>query len=169
MFSWEDNRNSSQTTYRLFGKLTQKFGSDESNSDESSSTIKNAFFTIQADYTNNRYTYADENHGDNLFHYGYVGKIQNLQSSYFQDGIAVDSATGQIYTGQILSGWADTLFTFEPGSINPSLVNYTSAYYDVFSQYGINSYQSGTMSNFGIDASNDGIIRTAADLQGQGF
>ena len=64
MFSWEDNRNSSQTTYRLFGKLTQKFGSDESNSDESASTIKNAFFTIQADYTNNRYTYDDANHGD---------------------------------------------------------------------------------------------------------
>tara|TARA_B100002052_G_scaffold296421_1_gene324833 strand:- start:38558 stop:42259 length:3702 start_codon:yes stop_codon:yes gene_type:complete len=169
MFSWEDNRNSSQTTYRLFGKLTQKFGSDESNSDESASTIKNAFFTIQADYTNNRYTYADENHGDNLFHYGYVGKFQTYKAPIFQDGIAVDSATGQIFTGQILSGWADTLFTFEPGTINPSLVNYTSAYYDMFSQYGINSYQSGTMANFGIDASNDGIIRTAADLQGQGL
>ena len=47
MFSWEENRNSSQTTYRLFGKLTQKFGTDESNSEESASTIKNAFFTIQ--------------------------------------------------------------------------------------------------------------------------
>ena len=52
---------------------------------------------------------------------------------------------------------------------NPSLVNYTNAYYDVFEEYGINSFQSSTMSNFGIDASNDGIIRTAADLQGQGL
>lgn len=169
MFSWEDNRNSSQTTYRLFGKLTQKFGSDETNSDESASTIKNAFFTIQADYTNNRYTFADANHGDNLFHYGYVGKFKTLKAPIFQDGIAVDSATGQIFTGQVLSSWADTLFEFTPGTINPSLVNYTSAYYDVFSQYGINSFQSGTMANFGVDASNDGIIRTAADLQGQGL
>ncbi len=169
MFSWEDNRNSSQTTYRLFGKLTQKFGSDETNSDESASTIKNAFFTIQADYTNNRYTFADANHGDNLFHYGYVGKFKTSKAPIFQDGIAVDSATGQIFTGQVLSSWADTLFEFTPGTINPSLVNYTSAYYDVFSQYGINSFQSGTMANFGVDASNDGIIRTAADLQGQGL
>ena len=60
MYSSDDNRNSSQTTYRLFGKLTQKFGSEESNSEESASVIKNAFFTIQGDYTNNKYTYGDE-------------------------------------------------------------------------------------------------------------
>jgi len=39
----------------------------------------------------------------------------------------------------------------------------------MFSEYGGNSYQSSTMSQFGVDASNDGVIRTAADLQGQGL
>ena len=56
MFSWEDNRESSEYTYRFFGKLTQKFGSAESNEENSSTTIKNAFITLQADYTNNKNT-----------------------------------------------------------------------------------------------------------------
>ena len=62
MFSSANNRESSQTTYRLFGKLTQKFGSEESNEENSSAAIKNAFFTIQGDYTNNRYTFVDADH-----------------------------------------------------------------------------------------------------------
>jgi len=169
MYSSDDNRNSSQTTYRLFGKLTQKFGSEQSNSEESASVIKNAFFTIQGDYTNNKYTYDDEKHGENIFNYGYVGKFNTYKAPIYQNGTAIDSASGILYSGQTLGGWADTLYTFEASDINPGLVNYTSAYYDMFSEYGGNSYQSSTMSQFGVDASNDGVIRTAADLQGQGL
>ena len=169
MFNFDNNRRSTQTTYRLFGKLTQKFGSEESNSEESSSTIKNAFFTIQADYTNNKYTFGDPNHGDNLFHYGYVGKFDTYKAEIYDFGTAVDSVSGRIYTGQMLTGWADTLYDFIAGDINPALVNYTDAYFDMFEQYGMNSYQSSIMADFGIDASNDGVIRTAADLQGQGL
>ena len=169
MFSWDDNRISSQTTYRLFGKLTQKFGSDESNSEESASTIKNAFFTIQGDYTNNRYTYGDSRNGENIFDYGYVGKFNTYKAPIYDDGIAVDSLTGTIYNGQVLTGWADTLYTFNPANTNPSLVNYTSAYYQMFQENGLNSYMAPTMASFGVDASNDGVIRTAADLQGIGI
>jgi outer membrane receptor protein involved in Fe transport len=170
MFNSDNNRKSSQTTYRLFGKLTQKFGSEDSNSDESASTIKNAFFTIQGDYTNNQYTSGDPDHQDKLFNYGYVGKFNTYKAPIYQSGSAIDTSTGTIYNGAIFNGWADTLFTFNQGDVNPSLVNYTSAYYDMFSEYGVNSFQGATMSNFfGVDASNDGVIRTAADLQGQGL
>jgi outer membrane receptor protein involved in Fe transport len=169
MFNSDNNRRSTQTTYRLFGKLTQKFGSEESNTDEGASTIKNAFVTIQGDYTNNKYTYGDPNHQDNVFNYGYVGKFNTSKAPIYQRETAIDSLTGAIYSGQVLSGWADTLYEFEAGNINPGLVNYTSAYYEVFEQYGMNSYQSPVMGNFGVDASNDGVIRTAADLQGQGL
>ena len=170
MFSSDNNRKSSQVTYRLFGKLTQKFGSEETNSEESASTIKNAFFTIQGDYTSNSYTFGDANHADNIFNYGYVGRFNTYKAPIYQQGEAIDSLTNTIYTGQTLNGWADTLFTFEASNINPSLVNYTSAYYDMFSEYGQNSFQAATMGNFfGVNASNDGVIRTAADLKGQGL
>lgn len=169
MFNSDNNRLSTQTTYRLFTKLTQKFGSEDANSEESSSTIKNAFFTIQGDYTNNKYTYGDPTHKDNLFNYGYVGRFNTYKAPIYENGTVVDSLTGTIYSGQILSGWADTLFTFEAGDVNPGLVNYTDAYFELFEENGMNSYMAPTMSAFGVDASNDGIIRTAADLQGQGL
>ena len=164
MFSWEDNRESSQHTYRLFGKLTQKFGSEESNDENSSSAIKNAFFTIQGDYTNNKYTYVDANHQFDLFNYGYVGKFDTYKAPIYQNDTAIDPNTGIIYEGNILAGWADTSYRFTPGGINPGLENYTTAYYQMFEDYGMTSY----MSSF-VGAANDGVIRTAADLQGQGL
>jgi len=161
MFSWDNNRQSSQHTYRLFGKLTQKFGSEESNEESSSVTIKNAFFTIQADYTNNKYTYVDAEHKDNLFNYGYVGKFKTSKAPIYGFGSAVDSTNGVIYTGRIMNGWTDTLFEYTPGGINTSLENYTNAYVDLFSDYLMSSYVGG----YGAD----GVLRTAADLQGQGL
>ena len=169
MMSWDGNVNTSQTTYRVFGKLTQKFGSEESNSEESASVIKNAFFTIQGDYTNNKYTYGDANHGTDIFNYGYVGKFNTYKAPIYQNGTAIDSASGIVYSGQTLTGWADTLYTFEASDINPGLVNYTQSYFDMFKENGMNSYMSSIMSLWGVDASNDGWIRTAADLQGQGL
>ena len=121
---------------------------EESNSEESASTIKNAFFTIQGDYTNNRYTYGDARNGDNIFDYGYVGKFNTYKAPIYDNGIAVDSLTGTIYNGQVLTGWADTLYTFLPGNINQSLVNYTSAYYDMFEENGLKLKKKTQIFNF---------------------
>jgi len=163
MFSWDNNRQSTQHTYRVFGKLVQKFGSAEDNEDESSATIKNAFFTIQGNYTNNKYTYVDAVHQDNLFNYGYVGQFVTSKAPVYDFGSAVvDSSSGILYTGRVLNGWTDTLFEYTPGGVNKSLENYTNAYIDLFSQYSMSS-------NFVNGYGADGQLRTAADLQGQGL
>jgi len=162
MFSSANNRQSTQHTYRVFGKLVQKFGSDEENEDESSATIKNAFFTIQGNYTNNKYTYVDADHQHDLFNYGYVGQFVTSKAPVYNFGSSViDSSSGILYTGRMLSGWTDTLFEYTPGGVNTSLENYTNAYFDMFSQYSMSSYIGG----YGAD----GQVRTAADLQGQGL
>ncbi len=164
MFSWEDNREHTENTYRIFGKLTQKFGSEESNEESSSATIKNAFFTIQGDYTSNKETWMDANHKEDLFKYGYVGKFETFKTPMYTQGVATDSTSGIVYTGNMLSGWGDTLYTFTPGGVNPGLENYTSAYYDMFADYGMSSFMLGI-----AGSPNDGVIRTAADLKGQGL
>jgi len=167
MFSWDDNRKSTEHTYRLFGKLTQKFGSAEDNTEESSATIKNAFFTIQADYTNYKRSFNDANHMDNLFNYGYVGKFETYKAKTYENGFAVDSSTGTIYTGSIMNGWKDTLYKYTAGSeldlgfSNTALENYTDAYVSLFSDYNMSSYISG----YGAD----GELRSAIDLQGKGL
>jgi len=162
MFSWDNNRQSTQHTYRVFGKLVQKFGSAEDNEDESSANIKNAFFTIQGDYTNNKYTYVDAVHQNDLFNYGYVGQFVTSKAPVYDFGSVIDSSNGRIYSGRVLNGWTDTLFEYTPGGVNTSLENYTNAYIDLFSEY---SMSSNYVSGYGAD----GQLRTAADLQGQGL
>ena len=161
MFSSANNRQSTQHTYRVFGKLVQKFGSAEDNEDESSATIKNAFFTIQGNYTNNKYTYVDADHQDDLFNYGYVGQFVTSKAPVYNFGSAIDSSSGILYTGRIMNGWTDTLFEYTPGGVNTSLENYTNAYIDMFSEYSLSSYIGG----YGAD----GQLRTAIDLQGKGL
>ncbi|MDB9895903.1 TonB-dependent receptor, partial [Flavobacteriales bacterium] len=161
VFSSADNRESSQQTYRVFGKLTQKFGSEETNEESSAALIKNAFFTIQADYTNNNYNFVDADHQYDLFNYGYVGQFNTYKTPFYNNGTAIDSSTGIIYSGRVLSGWGDTLYTFNENQFtNQALANYTNAYYNMFSDYGLTSF---------VGSENDGIIRTAADLKGQGL
>ena len=161
-FNWNNNRQSNQSTYRVFAKLTQKFGNDDSNDEESSSVIKNAFFTMQADYTRDKRTWLDPNHQFDLFNYGYVGRFETFrEKTYTTQEMAVDSSTGTIYTGFIQNGYKDTLLRYTPGGINQSLENYTNAYYSLFGQELYSSYVNG----YGAD----GVIRTAGDLQGKGL
>lgn len=164
-FNWDNNRQTNQLTYRVFGKLTQKFGNDQSNSEESSSLIKNAFFTIQGDYTKDNRTWVDPNHQFELFNYGYVGRFETERARTYGIGTAIDSISdteGIIYTGYMQTGYKDTLLTYTPGGINPALENYTNAYYDLYAQ---ELYQSQFVNGYGAD----GVIRTAADLQGKGL
>ncbi|MDC0249484.1 carboxypeptidase regulatory-like domain-containing protein [Flavobacteriales bacterium] len=161
-FNWDNNRQYKQTTYRLFGKLTQKFGNDDSNSEESSSVIKNAFFTMQGDYTKDKRTWLDPNHQFDLFNYGYVGKFETFRErTYTTQEEAIDPETGIVYIGYIQTGYKDTLLRYTPGGINKPLENYTNAYYDLFNQELYSSYVNG----YGAD----GVIRTADDLNYQGL
>ena len=163
MFSSDNNSISTQETMRVFGRLTQKFGDEESNSEKSANLIKNAFITLQADYTSNDYKTFDANHEFNLFNYGHVGTFTTHKAPVYQNGVAIDSVTGIPYTGQILVAWQDTLYEFnDENSHNLDAATYTNAYYDVYEQYGMASQY---INGYGAD----GVIRTQFDLQGQGL
>ena len=161
LFNSNNNAESNSTTWRVFGKLTQKFGSQEADDDESASTIKNAFFTIQGDYTRNQYTTQDDSHNDNIFDYGYVGKFNTYKENIYNSGTIYDTTRNQYFSGQIHSGWTDTLYTFKAGNLNPDAAIYTDKYFDMFRDYGMTSYIDG----YGVD----GVIRTPLDLQGEGL
>lgn len=161
LFNANNNAESISNTWRVFGKLTQKFGTQESDDEESASTIKNAFFTIQGDYTRNEYTTQDDSHNDNIFDYGYIGKFNTYKENIYDFGEIYDTTRNTYFTGQIHSGWTDTLYTFKPASVNPDAAIYTSKYYEMFEDYGMTSYIDG----YGMD----GVIRTPLDLQGVGL
>ncbi|MEE2700254.1 MAG: TonB-dependent receptor [Bacteroidota bacterium] len=161
LFNANNNAESISNTWRVFGKLTQKFGTQEADDQESASTIKNAFFTIQGDYTRNQYTTQDDSHNENIFDYGYIGKFNTYKENIYANGEIFDTTRNTYYTGLIHSGWTDTLYTFEAGTVNPDAAIYTSKYYEMFKDYGMNSYIDG----YGMD----GVIRTPLDLQGVGL
>jgi hypothetical protein len=123
----EGNRYRNDNVYRGFVRFTQRFGSS-SEKGKTASVFQNAYYSIQADYSKNTTFYGDKNLGrDNPFEYGYVGKFTTTRTPVYAFG----TDTVANLTGWLLAGYQDTLVTFEPGTINPLLTNYTEDYFSL--------------------------------------
>jgi len=152
LLNWQNNPEDESNTWRVYGRFTQRFGSQEGD-EESASNIKNAYYTISADYTKTNFERRDPDHGTDLFKYGHIGTFNTYKENFYLFG--TDDNTG--ITGQIHRGFSDTLFTFDgSNSSNPDLANYTQQYYEAFSENELSS------AVFGYG--NDGVIRTPIDL-----
>ncbi len=113
-------------TWRGFLRFTQRFGSKGGQDDgaENSSLIKNAYYSIQFDYSRWTQKVEDEQHGDNLFNYGHVGKFTTYRANTYQ---FVDTLGAFVHTG-----FRDTLVTFEPSELNPDVAAITDQYFHLF-------------------------------------
>lgn len=141
LFNSHNNPQSIYTSWRSYIRLTQKFTNYNPNQEEAkASIIKNAYYSIQADYQNTNRITQDESHKDNLFNYGYVGNFKTYrEKSYsFTDTIA-GFGSGVMQH----DGYRDTLVTFVPGEVNPESAKLTSDYYD-----GTSSLYNSWFSNF---------------------
>jgi hypothetical protein len=91
-FNWDKNGEYNNNTWRVFGRFTQRFPT----ANESSSVIKNFYYSIQADYTRQVNSYGDPDHYDVLFNYGYLGKFSVHNQPVFQREIV--EVNGNSYT-----------------------------------------------------------------------
>ena len=149
LFAPEHNQNTRERNYRGFVRFTQRFASNTDRENVNATVFENAFYTIQADYSRYEERWNDDKIGTNPFHYGYVGKFKVYQAPSYTYG--TDTATGLV--AQMLSGYTDTLVTFQPSDINPDLAAYTTAFYELTGStpvngvYGLNGatelYQNG--------------------------
>ena len=122
-------------TWRVYGRFTQRFPTPQ----ESTSLIKNFYYSLQVDYSRYNSEYGDPDHWDNIWDYGYLGKYTIYKSpsyGYADSTIAVQNADG---TTSLYSGvWAttswdyDTLVSFDASDRNPLLSRYTTSYYDLY-------------------------------------
>lgn len=128
IFNYDKNAHTVSSTWRVYGRFTQKFPTDR----ESTSLIKNVYYTIQADYSKNTGYNEDADHKDDLFKYGYLGKYTTYKIPTYELGS--DTVNGQAYPiAWKLNSWDfDTLVTFDPYDANQIVANYTSSYYDLF-------------------------------------
>ncbi len=127
--NWDNYPEATATTWRTFVRFTQKFP-NKTKEDKSTSTIKNAYYSIQADYSKYDQVYEDDSHKDNFFDYGYVGQFQTYKLNSY--GYGIDSISGKI--GWLQNGFVDTLYSFTRADLNPEIANYTDRYYNLYNE-----------------------------------
>ncbi len=125
MFNYDRNSAYRNQTWRVFGRFTQRFPTDNEEA-----KIKNIYYTIQADYTKVDYKNMDDMHKEDLFRYGYVGKFDTYTVNSYEYGY--DSVMGVV--ANIHNGFRDTLVDFSWSEVNPVLSNYTKAYYNLYDE-----------------------------------
>lgn len=123
LFNPTNNAQSIDKTWRVYGRLQQKFNSaPEGKEEKSASNLKNAFYTLQASYTKVKNIEQDDNHKDNFFDYGYLGKFKTYKQRIYEY-----KADQQAFAQ---NGWQDTLVTFAPDTIrNPNGASYASNFF----------------------------------------
>ena len=142
LMNWENNLDVTSYDWRAYAKFSQRFAeADESNSSSTrglteatgeakSSTLKNVFYQVMADYSQSFQRVQDASHGDNFFRYGHVGKFDVYKrNSYGYDPIGARFRH---------NGWEDTLVTFEASPHNPELAAINNQYFSLFDQEAYN-------------------------------
>jgi len=92
-------------------------------------------YQLQLNYSNYFNKVQSDEHKDNFFNYGYVGKFTTYKTNSYKDEngndvYGIDSVTGKF--GLIHQGWRDTLYSFEASDINPLAANVTKSYYSLY-------------------------------------
>lgn len=126
LFNSDNNGQQIYSDWRVYGRVTQKFQSNNADEDAKESLIKNAYYSIQADFSQTNSLSQDKRHQDNFFDYGYIGKFDTEVSRFYAWG--ADTITN-------LEGWVHQTFiyaidSFTPGTLNPDLATYTSQFFD---------------------------------------
>ncbi len=127
LLNYQSNGESTDQTWRAFGRFTQRFLSDDAEDD---GLIKNAFYSVMVDYSSRQFKQQDPTHEDRLFNYGYVGKFETISVPNYR----FRSDTNVI--GFYQAGLRELETVFTPSDVNSELASYTSALYDFYDDIG---------------------------------
>lgn len=122
----ENNIRIKENTWRGFVKFTQRF-INRTAEEEKRSTVQNAYYTLQLDYSRYQNNVADFVHGDRLFDYGYIGKFVTYRAPQFELQATQPGQWTQV-------GEQDTLVVFTPGTQNPDLASINNYYFNALPQ-----------------------------------
>lgn len=120
-------------SWRTYARFTQRFDNNEDK--DNPSLIKNAFISLQADYSNVLNKIQDREHKDNFANYGYIGKYTSTRQNTYNTGTftsidangnPVDTLFGLLSTNEVVA------YQFQRDEINPILANYVDNYYQIF-------------------------------------
>jgi hypothetical protein len=133
LFNYENNTQQLDNNWRVFGKITQRFGNSE-NQSRSASVLKNAYYSIQVDYSKYKTTGQNDQHKDRFFEYGYVGQFVTHKAPFYLPGPS-DTINGvPVFAPQTLVLYYDSIVDFHASDLNPVTANYTTQYYNLAPQ-----------------------------------
>jgi outer membrane receptor for ferrienterochelin and colicin len=127
----ENNLDVTSVDWRAYVKFAQRFVEEEE--EASTSSLKNVFYQVMADYSQTYQRVQDLSHGDNFFRYGHVGKFD----VYKRNSYAYNAANGRF----VHNGWEDTLVTFQASQWNPELAAINNQYFTLFDQQAYNQQE----------------------------
>jgi hypothetical protein len=136
LMNYENNTQKIVTKWNAFGRLTQHFNNNPAG-DKTSSTIRNAYYSVQVDYNYAKDIRQNETHKNKVFDYGYVGKFTQYTAPFYQTTLNQTQDT-LVFNQTSVYG---TLYDYVPGTQNPTTSNYTSQYYQLTDPYGVNGFQ----------------------------
>lgn len=130
LFNPSNNSQTIDNTWRVYGRVTQKFGNDDANKEEKSASIlKNSYYTLQANYAKVNSTTQDDTHKDKLWNYGYIGRFDIYQDRVFDSSPSLDTVLNKTGIRQV--GYRDTLYTYTADTlINPLTAKYTKQVFE---------------------------------------
>lgn len=139
LMNYDQNPLVTNNNWRVFGKVTHRISSPE-NKERTSSTIRNAYYTLQADYSKNTQVVESEQHGDRIFDYGHVGQFERYSIPFYTPQVITrPGLPDSIVFTQVAN--FDTLYQFTPGTANEYTTNYTEQYYALTDPFGTFGYQ----------------------------
>ena len=125
LYNTENNGFSESWSGAAMVRLTQRFRPD------TSSIFQNVFYRLQFSYDHSAGKSYSKTHKENLFDYGYIGKIEHKVTPYYEFGS--DSLNGRkldnVYK---LTSFAYLIDTFVAGDRNPDLARYTQNIFDLY-------------------------------------
>ena len=129
MYNYDKNIFFLDQTWRVFGRFTQRFANDI----ESSSFVKNIYYSIQFDYSERKTRTMDPDHNEDLFKYGYLGDYTTYKIPTYAlvDEITINN---NVYENVwVLDSWDfDTAYVFDASNDNPYVARYTEQIYELF-------------------------------------
>ena len=135
LFTPNANERRNENTYRGFARIQQTFKGD------TSSVIKNIFYTLQADFTRFTRTRQQSEFGDDIFRYGYIGKYTTTyeeQFDYIEPGDKYYNPTLSASPYLNTSGYSEQGLTFDASNTaNPILANYNNFIFNYLNSQGI--------------------------------
>jgi hypothetical protein len=136
IFNFNNNMRSVNSDWQAYIRFQQTFRNPEEGEEGATDRIKNAFYTVQVDYTRTFGETSDAVHGMNFFNYGYTGKYDVQTTPAYVFG--TDTTTG--LSGFRFVGDFDTGIDYTPGGVNPTRDNYITSFFDIAAENpGINA------------------------------